>query len=104
MLDLTETTIKDTIASDERPMLVDVWASWCSPCKAMIKILEELEVELGDRIRFGKIDMEQAPEFVQTAGVRALPTLIFYQNGLPVAMKAGATPKDAVRKWLLGLV
>jgi thioredoxin 1 len=100
MIELTDDNIDHMITSDERPIVVDVWATWCAPCKAMISTLEELEAEFGDDVRFGKIDMETAPLFVNRAGVRALPTLIFYDRGVPVAMKAGASRKDDVRKWL----
>jgi len=85
----------------DRPVLVDFWAEWCPPCKAMDPILDQLSVELAEKVKIVKLDVDSNPSTVVRYNVRAMPTLIVFKNGEPVDLKVGAGQSRAqLTKWL----
>ncbi len=85
----------------DKPVLVDFWAEWCPPCKAMDPILDQLSVELADKVKIVKLDVDSNPSTVVRYNVRAMPTLIVFKDGEPVDFKVGAGQSRAqLTKWL----
>jgi len=85
----------------DKLVLVDFWAEWCSPCKAMDPILDQLSVELADKVKIVKLDVDSNPSTTVRYNVRAMPTLIVFKNGEPVDYKIGAGQSRAqLTKWL----
>lgn len=85
----------------DRPVLVDFWAEWCPPCKAMDPILDQLMVELADKVKIVKLDVDSNPSTTVRYNVRAMPTLIVFKDGEPVDYKVGAGQSRAqLIKWL----
>jgi thioredoxin 1 len=85
----------------DRPVLVDFWAEWCPPCKAMDPILDQLTVELADKVKIVKLDVDSNPSTTVRYNVRAMPTLIVFKDGEPVDYKVGAGQSRAqLIKWL----
>jgi len=85
----------------DKPVLVDFWAEWCPPCKAMDPILDQLSVELADKVKIVKLDVDSNPSTTVRYNVRAMPTLIVFKNGEPVDYKVGAGQSRAqLTKWL----
>ncbi len=85
----------------DKPVLVDFWAEWCPPCKAMDPILDQLSVELADKVKIVKLDVDSNPGTTVRYNVRAMPTLIVFKNGEPVDYKVGAGQSRAqLTKWL----
>ena len=78
------TSFDDLLSKSEVPVLVDFYAEWCGPCKMMAKILEDVNVELSDRLRIVKINSEKYPELASQHNIYALPTLILFKNAAPV--------------------
>lgn len=76
--------------------IVDYWATWCGPCKMMEPIIEELEKELGDKLKVEKIDVDQDPARAQENGVFSIPTYVFMKDDKEVDRVIGFTPKKTM--------
>jgi thioredoxin 1 len=89
------------VLAESRLVLVDFWAEWCGPCKAMDPILEQLSDELADTVKIVKVDVDANPATAVRFNVRAMPTLIMFRNGEPIDYKVGAGQSRAqLTKWL----
>jgi thioredoxin 2 len=82
------------------PVLVDLWAPWCGPCRMVSPALAQLAGELAGRVKLVKVNVDQAPKLQQRFGVQAIPTLMVLRKGQVVARQAGAAPAPALRAWL----
>jgi putative thioredoxin len=101
-MDVNASTFEHDVieASAEVPVLVDFWAPWCGPCKALGPILEKLEREYGGRFRLAKINSDENQELSQVFGVRSIPAVIAFRNGKPVSQFLGAQPESQVRQFI----
>ena len=89
------------VLESKEPVLVDFWAEWCPPCKAMDPILDDLSETLAGKVKIVKLDVETNPSTVTTYNVRAMPTLMVFKGGEPVDIKIGYGPSRAqLTKWL----
>ena len=91
---LTTSTFDETVVSSELPVLVDFWAEWCGPCKAIAPILEEIAGEHGDRVRIAKINVDENPDIARRFDVMSIPTLILFKEGTAEARLVGAKGKS----------
>jgi thioredoxin 2 len=93
--DFTEIVEKSTI-----PVLVDLWAPWCGPCRMVSPALEQLAAEYAGRVKLVKVNVDDTPRLSQRFSVQAVPTLLVVRGGQVVARQAGAAPAAALRTWL----
>jgi putative thioredoxin len=102
MIDVTIENFEAEViaASMEQPVLVDFWAPWCGPCKAIGPILEKLETEYGGGFKLAKINSDDEQQLAGAFGIRSIPTVVLLKNGQPVDGFMGALPEGKVREFL----
>ena len=96
----SDATFEHDVLKSEKPVLVDFWAEWCGPCKAIAPLLEELAGEMGDEIRVAKVNIDDNPLTPTKYGVRGIPTLMLFKNGEIAATKVGNLPKSKLYEWV----
>ncbi len=92
---ITDATFDETIASDT-PVLVDFWAEWCGPCKAIEPVLEQIGDEYAGKISIAKLNIDENPQSPASHGVMSIPTMIVFQGGEVKKRIVGARPKAAM--------
>ena len=96
----TDTDFQNDVLGSTEPVLVDFWAEWCGPCKAIGPALEEISAELGDKIKIAKLNIDENPMTPTQYGVRGIPTLLIFKGGEVIAEKIGAMPKSQLQQWI----
>lgn len=94
--ELTTDSFDDEVAND-KPILVDFWAEWCAPCKAIAPILEEI-ASTDDRLRIGKLNVDEQPDVPRKLGIMSIPTLMLFSGGEEKARIVGARGKEQLLK------
>ena len=100
MIELTINDFDSKINSENIPVIVDFWATWCGPCRAQTPILEQLQNELGDTVKIFKVNVDNEPELAKRFGVMSIPTLIFFKNGKQVDKTVGLKSSEELKTFL----
>lgn len=94
---VTDATFAATVLASTRPVVVDFWAEWCPPCRAVSRHLAELAEEFGDALLFATLNSDENPETTRAYGVMSMPTLLVFRDGEVVGSIVGARPKNHLR-------
>jgi len=101
---VTDASFENDVLKAQGPVLVDFWAEWCGPCKAIAPFLEEMSKDLGDKIKIAKINIDENPQTPTKYGVRGIPTLMVFRDGQVAATKIGSLPKSKLYEWVESVV
>jgi thioredoxin 1 len=82
------------------PVLVDFWAEWCGPCKALSPLVDELATELSGKVKVVKVNIDESPEAPSKYGVRGIPTLMLFKGGKVIDTRVGGMPKSQLAEWV----
>lgn len=97
---VTDAEFETEVLKADGTVLVDFWAEWCAPCKALGATLEDLAPEMDGKVAIKKVNVEESPQAPTKYGVRALPTLILFKDGEIVSEARGALSKDKCKSWI----
>lgn len=97
----TDSDFSTDVLQADKPVLVDFWAEWCGPCKAIGPALEEISETHGDVVSIVKLNIDENPMTPQQFNVRGIPTLLLFRNGEVIAEKVGALPKSQLESWIV---
>ena len=96
----SDATFDQDILKADKPVLLDFWAEWCGPCKMIAPILDEIAEEYKERLTIAKINIDENPQTPPKFGIRGIPTLILFKNGIVEAQKVGAVSKSQLAAFL----
>lgn len=97
---VSDASFEADVLESATPVLVDYWAEWCGPCKAIAPILDEAAKEYGDRLRIAKLNVDENREVPAKFGIRGIPTLMLFKGGSLAATKVGALTKAQLTSFL----
>lgn len=98
IVDVTDQSFKNEVASGT--VLVDFWAPWCGPCKMIAPVLDEIDQEMGDKLKIAKVNVDNNPDTAGEYGVMSIPTLMVFKDGEVVDKLHGFQPKEQLSEWL----
>lgn len=99
-ISVTDSTFEKEVLKSAEPVIVDFWAEWCGPCKAMSPVVDELAKELGAKAKVVKINIDDSPEAPTKYGVRGIPTFMVFKDGQVVDTRVGGMSKGALSDWV----
>ena len=96
---ITSENFEEEVTASDKPVLVDFWADWCTPCKMLSPVIEQISDEV-DTVKVGKVNVDEQSELASKYGIMSIPALILFKDGTAVDMTVGVQPKDAILKFI----
>jgi thioredoxin 1 len=97
-VNFTDQNFQQEVLESQTPVLVDFWAEWCTPCRIVSPIVEEFATEYGDKLKVGKLNVDENAQVSQKYGVMSIPSLLIFKNGQVVKTMIGAQSKDSFKR------
>ena len=104
MIELNKDNFKEEVLDSEIPVLVDFWATWCTPCRMMAPIIEDIANSWQGKVKVCKLNTDDAPEIAIKYGIQAIPTLLIFNGGKEVGSIVGYVPKKTVEEKLQDII
>ncbi|WKZ72382.1 MAG: thioredoxin [Ignavibacteriaceae bacterium] len=95
-IEINDSNFEEEVMKSPAPVLIDFWAVWCGPCRAIAPIVEQLAAEYDGKLKVGKLDVDHSPDLAVRFGVRSIPTLLLFKNGQVVDTIIGAVQKNVI--------
>lgn len=99
IVDALDDTFAEVAENADPPVIVDMWATWCAPCRMVSPVLEQLATERAGEVKLVKVDVDRAPRLSSRFTVQAVPTLLIMHHGTVISRQAGAAPVQVLRRW-----
>jgi len=100
ILEVTDANFDQVVLKSDEPVMIDFWAAWCGPCRALAPIVDELAKQYGEKVVVGKMDVDKNTATPQRYGVRGIPTLLVFKGGQVREQIVGYVPKETIEKAL----
>lgn len=97
---VSDKSFQTDVLDSKEPVLVDFWAEWCGPCRAVAPVLEEVAGELNGKLKIVKLNVDENPETAAKYGIQSIPTLMIFKNGEMASRQIGASPKAKIVQWI----
>jgi len=101
---VSDSDFENEVLKADGPVMVDFWAEWCGPCKALSPLVDEIASEMAGKVKVVKINIDESPEAPTKYGVRGIPTLMIFKDGQVVDTRVGGMPKSQLTEWIEGAV
>ena len=99
-VELTDSNFQELVLNSDKPVLVDFWAAWCGPCRMLGPIIEELHDDFQGKAIVGKVDVDNNQQVSMDYGIRNIPTVLIFKNGVVVDKIVGVAPKETIAEKL----
>ena len=99
-IDVSDASFQSEVLENDLPVLVDFWAPWCGPCRALAPVIHELAEENSGTAKVGKLDTDQNPSIAMNYGIQSIPTIIVFKNGEAVQKAMGVQPKSKLQEMI----
>ena len=97
---VSDSTFQDDVLNSAEPVVVDFWAEWCGPCRAIAPALEEISNEMAGKVKIVKLNVDENPATAAKYGIMSIPTLMLFKNGELASRQVGAAPKQKLEQWI----
>jgi len=97
---VNDNNFESEVLNADGPVMVDFWAEWCGPCKAMSPLVDELATEMGEKLKVVKINIDESPNAPTKFGVRGIPTFMVFKGGQVVDTRVGGMSKGQLTEWV----
>src|SRR3974377_502837 len=101
---VSDASFESDVLKSPGPVVVDVWAEWCGPCRLIAPALEEIAGKLGDKVKIVKLNVDENPQTAQKYNIMSIPTLMLFKGGELASRQVGAAPKAKLEQWITAAV
>jgi thioredoxin 1 len=97
---VTDASFDQEVLKASEPVVVDLWAEWCGPCRMIAPALEEIAGSLGEKVKIVKLNVDENPHTAAKYGIQSIPTLMIFKDGQMASRQIGAAPKQKLEQWI----